>query len=119
MLIIAHHCVFHGGAVNMDPCANKWIALLILPDGKLCFNAFLAISMWFLVDQEFRAECFLKLWLETLFYSVLFTIAAACGGIFDRQGYAGGVPAHHGERPRVCGGISGSICLYPLPECGQ
>lgn len=72
-LIIAHHCVVHGGAVNMDICTNKYIALFLLPGGKICFVAFLAISTWFLVGQSFKAERFFKIWFQVLFYSIFFT----------------------------------------------
>lgn len=35
LLIIAHHCVVHGGAINIDTCINKYIALFLLPGGKI------------------------------------------------------------------------------------
>lgn len=81
LLIITHHCVLHGGAVNMEFCANKWFSVFLLPGGKICFDTFLAISMWFLVDQSFKAERFAKIWLETLFYSVLFAYVAYLFGV--------------------------------------
>ena len=76
VLIISHHCIYHGNAINMEYCTNKLIALALLPGGKLCFDTFIAISMWFLVDSSFKAVRFVKLWTEVLFYSVLTTIAA-------------------------------------------
>ncbi len=79
-LIIAHHCVLHGGAVGMELCTNKYISFVLLPGGKLCFDAFLAISTWFMVDQKFKSERFLKTWLQVLFYSVVFAIVAVCMG---------------------------------------
>lgn len=72
VLLIGHHCIVHGGAVNMDPCLNKYFALLWVPVGKLAFDCFLALSMWFLVDRSFKTERFLRIWLEVLFYSVVF-----------------------------------------------
>lgn len=71
LLVIAHHCVVHGGAMGMDSCGNKVIASLVLPGGKIAFTCFVAISMWFLVDQSFRGRRFIRAWLEVLFYSVL------------------------------------------------
>lgn len=79
-MIIAHHCVVHGGGINMEVCSNKYIAWLVFPGGKLCFDAFLAISSWFLVDQIFRMERFLKTWLTVLFYSVSFSIVSVIMG---------------------------------------
>lgn len=78
LLIIAHHCVVHGGAINIDTCINKYIALFLLPGGKICFVTFLAISTWFLTDQSFKAERFFKMWLQVLFYSVIFTGISMC-----------------------------------------
>lgn len=74
LLIIAHHCVVHGGSINIEPCINRTIAMFLVPGGKLCFDAFLALSTWFLVDQDFRTERFLKIWLEVFFYSVTFAV---------------------------------------------
>lgn len=70
LLIIMHHCVGHGGAIGMPACANSTIALFVFPGGKLCFDAFVAISTWFMADQKFRTERFLKTWTEVLVYSV-------------------------------------------------
>lgn len=80
IMIIAHHCVIHGGGVYMDLCKNKYIAWAIFPGGKLCFDAFLAISAWFLVDQTFRTERFLKTWTAVFFYSVIFAIVSVIMG---------------------------------------
>lgn len=77
LLIIAHHCVTHGGAVEMYGMpGNKIYALFFVPCGKICFDCFLAISCWYLVDQRFLAEKFLKLWTQVLFYSVTFAVVA-------------------------------------------
>lgn len=75
-MIIMHHCVVHGGSFNMDDGTNKWIALFFVPGGKIAFDCFLAISAWYLVNQKFRMERFLKVWTEVLFYSVAFSIIA-------------------------------------------
>lgn len=80
MMIIGHHAVSHGGGVYMAPCLNRWLAYLILPGGKICFDTFIAISAWFLVDQSFKAERFTKMWLEVLFYSLLTTVMASILG---------------------------------------
>lgn len=80
-LIIAHHCIVHGGGYRMDFCANKWISMLIIPGGKICYVAFLAISTWFLTEQTFKTERFLKIWGQTFFYSVVFTFVACFVGV--------------------------------------
>lgn len=81
LAVIAHHCIVHGGAMDMNPCANKYIASIILPLGKISFTCFVAISMWFLVDQQFKAVRFIRAWLEVLFYSFLMMFpTVALGG---------------------------------------
>lgn len=76
ILIIAHHCVGHGGAAYMNTCTNRIIALFIVPGGKICFNTFLAMSAWFMVDHTFKMERFFKVWAQVFIYSVLFCIIA-------------------------------------------
>ena len=77
LLIIAHHYVVHGGALNMATYPNRYVALAVYPGGKICFVAFLALSTWFLSQQKFHFERFLKIWLEVAFYSIVFTILFA------------------------------------------
>lgn len=85
ILIIAHHCSVHGGSFAMEKmCANKIISVALLPFGKICFDAFLILSAWFLVEQNFKTERFLKIWLQTFFYSVIFSgVAAIFGTVFN------------------------------------
>lgn len=81
LLVVAHHCVVHGGALGMESCTNKYIAWIIAPGGKICFDAFLAISAWFLVDKEFRAERFFRTWGMVFFYSVLMSVVSVYMGV--------------------------------------
>ena len=73
LFIIAHHCVAHGGSCTIDNGINKWISMMILPAGKICFDAFVAISAWYTVDAKFKASRFVKIWLQILFYNLVFT----------------------------------------------
>ncbi len=82
LFIIAHHCVLHGGAFEMEGMsANRVFALFLVPIGKLCFDCFLAISCWHLVDQKFSSKRFIKMWTQVLFYSVAFAMAAIGFGV--------------------------------------
>ena len=74
LLLVAHHYAVHGGLLYLDPSRAKTVGLLFLPVGKICFVAFVAISMYFLVDGKVKFERFLRCWLEVLFYSVTLTI---------------------------------------------
>lgn len=73
LMVIASHCVIHGGAYTMDNGVNKWISMMILPAGKICFDAFVAIRAWYTVDAKFKAGRFVKVWLQILFYNLVFT----------------------------------------------
>ena len=73
LMLVAHHCCVHGGILQTDS-SNKYFALIFLPVGKICFVAFLALSMWFLCEKQFKAERFIKTWLEVFFYSITFCI---------------------------------------------
>lgn len=77
-MIIAHHCVIHGGAINMEYCSNKILAMWLVPGGKVGFTCFLAISTWFLVDAKFTTKRFAKIWLQVFFYSVVFAFISLC-----------------------------------------
>lgn len=74
LMIIAHHCVVHGGSFSMEYCTNKFIAMILLPGGKIGFTCFLAISTWFLIDTNFKTLRFIRMWFEVFFYSVLFAL---------------------------------------------
>ena len=80
VLLVAHHFAVHGGLLNLGFSLPKYIGLMFLPVGKICFIAFIAISMYFLVDGKNKSQRFLKCWLEVFFYSVLFTIVTWCMG---------------------------------------
>ncbi len=80
LMIILHHAVCHGGGLGMADCANKWIAFAFFPGGKIAFVTFIVITCWFLVDSSFKSERFIKVWMTTLFYSILTTILAAVMG---------------------------------------
>ena len=73
--LVGHHYAVHGGLLSQPQ--GTWafrMGEIFFPVGKICFIAFIAISMWFYVDRkEFRFERFLKTWVQVFSYSVLFT----------------------------------------------
>lgn len=92
LLVIAHHGVVHGGALGMEPCANKVLASFILPGGKIAFTCFVAISTWFLIDQQFKGSRFLRAWLEVLFYSVaMIAVSTVLGAHISARDWIGSV----------------------------
>lgn len=74
IFLVAHHFAVHGGLLGLDFSLPKYVGLIFLPVGKICFIAFIAISMFFLVDGTNKSERFLRCWLEVVFYSVSLTI---------------------------------------------
>lgn len=74
ILLVAHHFAVHGGLLKLDFSFPKYVGLVFLPTGKICFIAFIAISMYFLVDGKNKTQRFLRCWLEVFFYSVSLTI---------------------------------------------
>ena len=73
IFLVAHHCCVHGGVLNTDS-PYRFFALIFLPIGKICFVAFVALSMWFLTEKSFKSSRFVKTWLEVFFYSVSFCL---------------------------------------------
>lgn len=74
LMLIVHHFLAHGELWMLPVCTNKIVVNVLLPAGKICFNCFVAISCWFLVKSDFKGSRYIKIWLEVLFYNVLFTI---------------------------------------------
>ena len=75
LLLVAHHYCVHGGILHTES-RYKVIALLFYPAGKISFVAFIAVTMYFLVDKDFKSIRFIKIWLETFFYSVVFFLVS-------------------------------------------
>lgn len=83
-LLVAYHYAVHGGLLNLEFSLPKYVGLAFLPVGKICFIAFVAISMYFLADGHNQSKRFLKCWLEVAFYSVLLTaVTWALGGVVN------------------------------------
>ncbi|MGN1106719.1 MAG: acyltransferase [Huintestinicola sp.] len=106
LLIIAHHFVVHGGGLRTPQYSINWIAAFVQPGGKICFDTFIAISCWFLADQKFRADRFVKLYLETIFYSVVTAIIATFLGV-----QLSGVEWFSALLP-ITGGVQGYVQTY-------
>ena len=73
-MIVIHHFMAHGGLWMLAPSTNKIVVNFFMPFGKVCFDAFVAISCWFLVKSSFKGIRFLKIWLQVFFYNVVFSV---------------------------------------------
>ncbi len=70
--IIFHHYVLKGGILELEEISiNKFIASIIYIGGKLGVIIFIFISGYFLVDSKFKFRNLIKIFLQTLFYSVV------------------------------------------------
>ena len=73
-LIVLGHFATKGGAAYIDMCSNKIIAEFVSIGGKLGVNIFIIISCYFMYDIRFKINRVLRVWLETLLYSVGITV---------------------------------------------
>lgn len=88
IFLVAHHFAVHGGLLGQSDSLPKTFGLIFLPVGKICFIAFIAISMYFLADGKNSSKRFLKCWLEVLFYSVILTgLTWLFGGCVSWKGF--------------------------------
>lgn len=84
LLIVAHHFVVNSGImpiVDAQPTAIRSVALYIEGMwGKTGINCFVLITGWFMCKSHITARKFLKLFLEIVFYKILFTAIFAATG---------------------------------------
>lgn len=84
LLIVAHHFVVNSGVmpiVDASPKAIRSVALYIEGMwGKTGINCFVLITGWFMCKSNITARKFLKLFLEIVFYNILFTAIFAATG---------------------------------------
>lgn len=73
VMIIAHHYSIYSG-MNMKLSNNlgfSVISEILRYGGSLGVNIFLLITGYFLIDKQFTSKRIIKIWLETLFYTLL------------------------------------------------
>lgn len=78
--IIAHHAVVHGGGLEVTDKGHVILSSMLLPLGKIGFDCFMVVSMWFLSGGHFNAIRLIRIWCEVLFYTVLTTTIAVIAG---------------------------------------
>lgn len=85
-LIVLHHLLYHGGAVFMENCANRYISFFLNVGGKVGVSCFVLISGYFLFNSKFKINKIFNLVLDVFTYSVPFLIIAYLSGFFDISG---------------------------------
>lgn len=112
VLLIAHHLAIHGGLVISCDGGSRLFAKAFFPVGKIAFDTFLAISTWFMVEASFKPKKFISMWLQVLFYNVVFTIATIMIR-YERLSY-GGMRALVGSFFPILGNSHGFASTYLL-----
>ena len=86
-LIVVHHFCYHGIITHYSGLTdtitlkiNNFLLLFLASGGKIGVNIFMIISGYFLINKDFKLNNFMKIFLMTLFYSLLFLIGAAIVG---------------------------------------
>lgn len=87
LIIIAHHFAYYNGYATagvLNTAGGLWLQMMRV-GGKIGVSVFVMISGYFLVNSSgFKIIKLLKLWLQILFYSILFyLIASLAQGSFD------------------------------------
>lgn len=76
IMIILHHYTVYSGVMKYGTNLNVVISCFFRVGGKIGVNIFLLISGYFLIYSKFSFKKFIKLVLQTIFYSIFITIIA-------------------------------------------
>lgn len=77
-IIVLHHCTVHGvfsywhNNTSLVQHINNFLCTFLASGGKIGVTIFVLISGYFLCMQDFKLTRFFKVYLNTLFYSILF-----------------------------------------------
>ena len=116
--ITSHHLIVHGQVLGHLNMGNTIFAYILIPFGKLCFDAFIAISMWFLSDQNFRGSRFIRTYLEVFFYSVALTIVTSFWGVqITPRNFLSAFPVMLGNSHGFAASYLLAYLLIPFVRC--
>lgn len=75
LMIVLHHYILHGSfnILSKPLNTNKVIAIFLLQGGKIGVNIFVILSGYFLIKSKFNFKKLLKLFLQTTFFSLVFS----------------------------------------------
>lgn len=74
LAIILYHYLSQSGLYVDGSQGNMVFGKLIGQYGRVAVDVFLILGVWFMVDAKFKASRIERLWTETFFYGLLFTI---------------------------------------------
>lgn len=84
LLIIAHHYVVNSGLdfeISSDPKSTNSIFLCLFGMwGKIGINCYLLITGYFMCKSQITLKKFIKLWLEVVFYGLIFFVLFLISG---------------------------------------
>lgn len=74
IFVVLHHCCLHGESYLYGAENVRAISIFFIPLGKIFYCVFVIISCWFLIEVKFKSKRFLKIWLTTFIYNILFLV---------------------------------------------
>lgn len=74
LMIVAYHFTFQSGVLGSRIDENVFFSYLMGAYGRIAVNLFIFISVYFMWDSNFNMSRFVKVWLETVLYLLLFSI---------------------------------------------
>lgn len=80
LLIVFYHSLSQAGLYTDGSITNMVFGKVFGQYGRVAVDLFLILGVWFMVDSKFRAERIERLWTETFFYGILFSIVACLVG---------------------------------------
>lgn len=84
LAIVLYHYLSQSGLYIDGSQGNIILGKLIGQYGRVAVDVFLILGVWFMVDTKFKASRIERLWTETFFYGLLFTIISfAVTGSFN------------------------------------
>ena len=78
ILIITHHYCFHGGFTS-----DENILSIISIAGRMATNCYIIITGYFMIKSKFKVKKFIKIIVETMFYSTVITIIFYTLGLIE------------------------------------
>lgn len=74
--IIVCHASYHGGIAMNSNGILQYVAVALLPLGKIFFCVLAFISCWYLIQKNMKFNHTFKLWCQTLLYNIVLLILA-------------------------------------------
>lgn len=73
LFLVMHHFILHGDILtNISPNTFIYnIFVIFYPIGKICYDIFIVISCYYMINTQFSGMRFINIWLEVFFYNII------------------------------------------------